>query len=75
MADAHCATCADYEARVMARAEGEAFPPDVAPCPAYAMSDVFRDWLADQVRKDILAQVRMAGLDRMALLKAKRTNG
>jgi len=71
MPGAHCPTCAAYESRVMARAEGETLPADVVPCVAFAMSDAFREWLAAQLRRDILEQVKAQGLDRMALVKAK----
>lgn len=54
----------------MARREGEALPPDVAPCPAFAMSDAFRDWAVGQMRREVGAQVSGMGLDRMAVLKA-----
>lgn len=68
----HCATCGAYEQRVMAKAPDEPLPPDVVPCKQFAMSDAFRDWAVGEMRKEVLGQVRSAGLDRMALLKAKR---
>lgn len=55
----------------MARAEGEVLPPDVKPCDAFAMSDTFREWAVGEMRKEVMAQVKGAGLDRMALLKGK----
>ena len=67
----HCATCAAYEERVIGRKEGETVPADVVPCADFAMSDRFRDWAVAEMRKEVLGQVRAAGLDRMALLKAK----
>lgn len=67
----HCATCAAYEERVMGRQEGETLPPEVAPCSAFAMSDRFREWAVAEMRKGVLGQVKAAGLDRMAMLKAK----
>jgi hypothetical protein len=54
----HCATCQAYE--------------DLVPCKDFTMSDRFRDWAVGEMRKEVLGQVRTAGLDRMALLKAKR---
>lgn len=53
----------------MGKAPGEALPPDVKPCEAFAMSDAFRDWAVAEMRKEVMGQVRAAGLDRMALLK------
>lgn len=67
----HCPTCATYEARVMARKEGEELPPDVKPCPAFAISDKFQAWAVDQMRREVMSQVSGAGLDRMAMLKSK----
>ena len=72
MAGPHCATCDAYEQRVMAKAPDEALPAEVVPCPAFTMSDRFRDWAVGEMRREVLGQVRTAGLDRMALLKAKR---
>lgn len=72
MTGAHCPTCDAYEQRVMAKAADEALPPEVVPCPAFTMSDRFRDWAVGEMRREVLGQVRSAGLDRMALLKAKR---
>ena len=68
----HCPTCAAYETRVMGRAEGEVLPPDVKPCDQFAMSDAFRAWAVAEMRKEVMAQVKGAGLDRMALLKGKK---
>jgi hypothetical protein len=56
----------------MAKAPGEALPPDVVPCKDFTMSDRFREWAVAEMRKEVMAQVRTAGLDRMALIKAKR---
>lgn len=69
MPGAHCAQCDTYESRVMAKAAGEALPAEVVPCKAYLMSDAFRDWAVGEMRKEVLGQVSMAGLDRMAILK------
>lgn len=55
----------------MARQEGEVLPPDVKPCEAFTMSDRFRDWAVGEMRREVLGQVRAAGLDRMTLLKGK----
>ncbi|HUR24698.1 MAG TPA: hypothetical protein VM327_01635 [Candidatus Thermoplasmatota archaeon] len=68
----HCATCQAYEERVMAKAADEALPPEVVPCKDFTMSDRFRDWAVAEMRREVLGQVRSAGLDRMALLKAKK---
>jgi hypothetical protein len=65
----HCALCAVYEKRVMTKAPGEALPPDVVPCKDFVMSDAFRDWAVAEMRREVLGQVSMAGLDRMAILK------
>ena len=56
----------------MSRAEGEALPPDVTPCGAFAMSDAFRDWAVAEMRKEVMGQVKAAGLDRMAMAKGKK---
>jgi hypothetical protein len=69
---AHCPQCDAYEQRVMARAPGEALPPDVVPCAAFAMSDAFRDWAVGLMRKEVGAQISGAGLDRMAMVKAPK---
>lgn len=55
----------------MAKAPDEGLPPEVVPCKDFAMSDRFRDWAVGEMRREVLGQVRSAGLDRMALLKAK----
>ena len=67
----HCPTCQAYEERVMARKDGEELSPDVKPCASFAISDRFRDWAVDQMRREVMNQVSGAGLDRMAILKAK----
>jgi len=67
---AHCPRCAGYEAKVMRRKEGEELPPEVKPCDAYAMSDVFRDWAVGQMQREVAGQISTAGLDRMAMVKA-----
>lgn len=54
----------------MARAPGEALPPEVVPCAAFAMSDAFRDWAVGLMRREVGAQVSGAGLDRMAMVRA-----
>ena len=56
----------------MAKAADESLPPEVVPCKDFAMSDRFRDWAVGEMRREVLGQVRTAGLDRMALLKAKK---
>ena len=56
----------------MRRKEGEALPPDVTPCAGYAMSDRFRDWAVAQMSREVGAQVRTAGLDRMAILRSAK---
>lgn len=55
----------------MAKAPTEALPPDVVPCESFQMSDAFRDWAVGEMRKEVLGQVKAAGLDRMAILKDK----
>ena len=55
----------------MAKAPEEALPAEVVPCKDFVMSDRFRDWAVGEMRREVLGQVSMAGLDRMALLKAK----
>ena len=56
----------------MAKAADEELPPDVVPCKEFAMSDTFREWAVGEMRKEVMGQVRMSGLDRMAILKAKK---
>ena len=56
----------------MGKAEGEVLPPDVVPCAQFTMSDAFRDWAVGEMRKEVMGQVKAAGLDRMAMLKAKK---
>ncbi|MFA5944047.1 MAG: hypothetical protein WC876_06235 [Candidatus Thermoplasmatota archaeon] len=68
----HCPTCQAYETRVMAKAADEELPADVVPCKDFAMSDKFREWAVGEMRKEVMGQVRMSGLDRMAILKAKK---
>lgn len=68
----HCATCGAYEQRVMTKAPTEELPPEVVPCKQFTMSDAFREWAVSEMRREVLGQVRSAGLDRMALLKAKK---
>jgi hypothetical protein len=75
MPGSHCSTCEAYEERVMAKAHDEALPPDVVPCPSFVMSDRFRDWAVAEMRKEVLGQVKAAGLDRMAVVKAGRPRG
>lgn len=55
----------------MTKVPGEPLPPDVVPCQQFVMSDAFRDWAVSEMRKEVLGQVSTAGLDRMALVKAK----
>ena len=59
----------------MGRAEGEVLPPDVVPCSQFAMSDRFREWAVAEMRKEVMGQVKAAGLDRMAMVKGKPSNG
>jgi hypothetical protein len=75
MTGAHCATCEAYEERVMAKAHDEGLPPDVVPCPSFVMSDRFREWAVAEMRKEVLGQVKAAGLDRMAVVKAGKSRG
>ena len=56
----------------MAKAHDEALPPDVVPCRDFAMSDRFREWAVAEMRRDVMAQVKAAGLDRMAMAKARK---
>jgi hypothetical protein len=67
----HCAQCATYEDAVISRAPGEPFPATILPCEGFAMSDRFRDWAVAQMRQEVGGQISGAGLDRMAMLKAK----
>ena len=55
----------------MGRKEGEILPADVKPCDHFAMSDRFREWAVAEMRREVMGQVKAAGLDRMALLKDK----
>lgn len=55
----------EYERRVMA-GEADAEPPE-----GYVMSDAFRDWMVEQMRGEVLGQVSDAGLDRVAVVKAR----
>lgn len=59
-----------YERRVMEREPGEPVPDDLEPPEGYEMSDAFRQWLVDSMRREVLGQVSEAGLDRMAVVKA-----
>ena len=70
----HCPTCAAYEDRVIGRKEGEVLPADVVPCKEFQMSDRFREWAVAEMRKEVMGQVKAAGLDRMAILK-RNTKG
>lgn len=71
MTGPHCDVCAHYEGRVMHKAPEETLPDDVVPCADFVMSDAFRDWAVGEMRKEVLANVSAAGLDRMALVKGK----
>ncbi|MGB0651987.1 MAG: hypothetical protein ACPGQL_02205 [Thermoplasmatota archaeon] len=62
--DPHCPQCASYEQAVM---DGEA--DKVQPCDAYEMTDGFRDWMVDAMRAEVMGQVSLSGLDRLAILK------
>ena len=53
----------------MAKAAGDALPPDVVPCNDFVMSDRFREWAVGEMRREVMGQVSLAGLDRMAILK------
>jgi len=55
----------------MGRKDGEALPPDVVPCKDFAMSDAFRAWAVAEMHKEVMGQVKAAGLDRMAVVKGK----
>jgi hypothetical protein len=70
--EAHCPTCAAYEGRVIGRRPGEELPPDVKPCPAFAMSDRFRAWAVGEMRREVGGQLSAAGLDRMAIARLRR---
>lgn len=61
--DGHCEHCTTYEAAVMA---GDA---SQEPCDDYQMTDAFRDWMVNAMRKEVMGQVAASGLDRMAILK------
>ncbi len=52
-----------YEQAVM---EGQSEVP--VPPEDYEMSPVFQEWVLERMRKDVMAQVSGAGLDRMALM-------
>jgi hypothetical protein len=69
---AHCPQCGDYEERVMARPGDEELPPEVVPCGEFAMSDRFREWAVAKMRREMAGHLSAAGLDRMAILKAKK---
>lgn len=55
----------------MAKAADELLPVDVVPCKDFVMSDRFREWAVAEMRREVMGQVSMAGLDRMAILKDK----
>jgi hypothetical protein len=55
----------------MGRQATEPFPATVVPCAAFGMSDRFRDWAVAQMRSEVGGQISGAGLDRMAMVKAK----
>jgi hypothetical protein len=55
----------------MAKRPDEALPPEVVPCAAFVMSDRFRDWAVAEMRREVMGQVSMAGLDRMAVVRTK----
>ena len=59
----------------MAKAPDEVLPADVVPCGSFVMSDAFRDWAVGEMRKEVAGLVSGAGLDRMAMLKAKGKQG
>jgi hypothetical protein len=60
-----------YESRIMARKPDEEVPADLVPCGHYVASTAFQEWAVEQMRKEVMRQVSGAGLDRMAMLKAK----
>lgn len=62
----------DYEAEIMAAAAEEREPADVAPPKDYVMTPEFQKWMVDRFRGEVLGQVSMAGLDRMAILTEKK---
>jgi hypothetical protein len=64
-----------YEKKVMTKAPGEALPPEIAPCKDFVMSDGFREWAVAEMRREVMGQVALSGLDRMAILKAKGKDG
>ncbi len=55
----------------MAKAADELLPVEVAPCKDFVMSDQFRDWAVGEMRREVMGQVSMAGLDRMAMVRTK----
>lgn len=59
----------------MTKLPGEPLPAEVAPCKQFVMSDAFREWAVAEMRKEVLGQVSTAGLDRMALIKARPEGG
>ncbi|MGB1698005.1 MAG: hypothetical protein ACPHK8_06365 [Thermoplasmatota archaeon] len=62
----------EYEAEIMAAAAEDREPLDVAPPEDYQMSPAFSQWMVDRLRGEVLGQVSMAGLDRMAILSEKK---
>lgn len=55
----------------MAKSAQDPLPADVVPCAHFVMSDAFREWAVGEMRREVLGQVSMAGLDRMAIVKGK----
>ncbi len=53
----------EYERAVMAGESDVPTPPQ-----DYEMSTTFQEWVLERMRKDVMAQVAGAGLDRMAVV-------
>ena len=70
----HCPTCASYEDAVIALPAGGTLAPELAPCKEYVMTQRMRDHIVGQMRKDVMGQVSLSGLDRMAMVKGKKQN-
>ena len=47
-------------------------PDPGTPCDHYEMTNGLRDWLVEAMRKEVLAEVSRAGLNRMAVVKGPR---
>ncbi len=57
----HCPVCSTYEEGVMAaRKEGIEPPEDLQPCADYEMTDRFRDWLTEALRREVFQEAAVA---------------